>query len=101
MAAAMKPAANARFKVTPEETAMAHINKVVRSINQTGESICVDVFVRPDGSYGFEEYRREPEAGRGLVSRWLLLRAEVPRLRCCVGGRTQRRRVARQQNRLR
>ncbi|MDE1995280.1 MAG: hypothetical protein KGI75_22445 [Rhizobiaceae bacterium] len=44
---------------------MAHINKVMRSINQPGENICVDVFVRPDGSYGFEEYRREPEDGRG------------------------------------
>ena len=22
---------------------------------------CVDVFVRPDGSYGFEEFRRDPE----------------------------------------
>lgn len=44
---------------------MAHINKVMRSINQPGEHICVDIFVRPDGSYGFEEYRREPEHGRG------------------------------------
>ena len=44
---------------------MAHINKVMRSINQPGENICVDMFVRPDGSYGFEEYRREPEDGRG------------------------------------
>ena len=22
---------------------------------------CVDLFVRPDGSYGFEEFRRDPE----------------------------------------
>ncbi|HUA96186.1 MAG TPA: hypothetical protein VMB82_11755 [Acidimicrobiales bacterium] len=22
---------------------------------------CVDVFVRPDGSFGFEEFRRDPE----------------------------------------
>jgi hypothetical protein len=22
---------------------------------------CVDVFLRPDGSYGFEEFRRDPE----------------------------------------
>lgn len=44
---------------------MAHINKVMRSINQPGANICIDVFVRPDGSYGFEEYRREPEDGRG------------------------------------
>lgn len=43
---------------------MAHINKVMRSINQPGET-CVHVFARPDGSYGFEQYRREPEDGRG------------------------------------
>jgi hypothetical protein len=22
---------------------------------------CVDIFVRPDGTYGFEEFRRDPE----------------------------------------
>ena len=22
---------------------------------------CVDIFLRPDGSYGFEEFRRDPE----------------------------------------
>ena len=40
-------------------------NVVVRSINLQGEARCVDVFVRPDGSFGFEEYRRDPEEGRG------------------------------------
>lgn len=24
---------------------------------------CVDIFVRPDGTYGFEEFRRDPEDG--------------------------------------
>lgn len=47
------------------ETAVAHINKVLCSINQAGDYICVDVFVRPNETYGFEEYRREPEDGRG------------------------------------
>ena len=48
---------------------MAHINKVVRSINMRGEQQCVDVFVRPDGSFGFDEYRRDPEdPGRGWYS---------------------------------
>lgn len=29
---------------------------------ETGEGDrCVDLFVRPDGSYGFEEFRRDPE----------------------------------------
>ena len=44
---------------------MAHKNKVVHSHNLQGELQCVDVFVRPDGTYGFEEYRRDPEDGRG------------------------------------
>jgi hypothetical protein len=44
---------------------MAHTNKVIRSINYDGETICVDVFQRPDGTYGFEEFRRDPEDGRG------------------------------------
>lgn len=44
---------------------MAHTNTVIRSINYDGETICVDVFQRPDGSYGFEEFRRDPEDGRG------------------------------------
>lgn len=47
---------------------MAHINKVIRSINMDGETICVDVFLRPDGSFGFEEFRRDPEDGRGWYS---------------------------------
>lgn len=47
---------------------MAHINKVVRSINLDGETICVDIFHRPDGSFGFDEFRRDPEDGRGWYS---------------------------------
>ena len=44
---------------------MAHVNKVIRSINAEGAPLCVDVFRRPDGSFGFEEFRRDPEDGRG------------------------------------
>ena len=44
---------------------VSHRNKVVRSINAPGESRCVDVFRRPDGSFGFEEYRRDSEDARG------------------------------------
>jgi hypothetical protein len=47
---------------------MAHANKVVRSINLDGEAVCVDIFVRPDGTYGFDEFRRDPEDGRGWFS---------------------------------
>jgi hypothetical protein len=47
---------------------MAHINKVMRSINRDDGQVCVDIFVRPDGSYGFDEYRRDPEDTRGWYS---------------------------------
>lgn len=43
---------------------MAH-NKVYRSIEAPGGQLCIDIFCRPDGSWGFEEYRRDPEDGRG------------------------------------
>jgi hypothetical protein len=44
---------------------MAHKNVVIRSYNLDGDTQCVDIFRRSDGTYGFEEYRREPEDGRG------------------------------------
>ncbi len=44
---------------------MAHTNTILRSINLDGGLICVDIFRRPDGTFGFEEYRREPEETRG------------------------------------
>lgn len=47
---------------------MAHTNKVIRSINLDGETICVDIFMRPDGTFGFDEFRRDPEDGRGWYS---------------------------------
>lgn len=47
---------------------MAHKNKVMRSINVEGEHVCVDIFVRPDGTYGFDEFRRDPEDTRGWYS---------------------------------
>lgn len=44
---------------------MAHVNKVLRSINNQGADRCVDIFRRPDGSVGFEEFRRDAEDMRG------------------------------------
>ncbi|WLA81460.1 hypothetical protein [Bradyrhizobium elkanii] len=44
---------------------MAHVNRVLRSINDEDASHCVDIFLRPDGTVGFEEYRRDVEDGRG------------------------------------
>jgi hypothetical protein len=44
---------------------MTHKNVVLHSFNLNGETQCVDIFRRPDGTYGFEEYRRDPEDGRG------------------------------------
>jgi len=38
---------------------------VVRSVNMSGEMVCVDFFRRIDGTFGFEEFRRDPEDGQG------------------------------------
>ena len=34
---------------------------VLASFENFGGSRCVDLFARPDGTYGFEEFRRDPE----------------------------------------
>lgn len=34
---------------------------VVSSIENGERNRCVDVFMRPDGTFGFDEWRREPE----------------------------------------
>ena len=47
---------------------MAHANKVVQSINDGDGLRCVDVFRRPDETFGFEEYRREAEDPRGWTA---------------------------------
>ena len=44
---------------------MAHANKVTRSIETPDSGRCVDLFRRPDASFGFEEYRRDVEDGHG------------------------------------
>ena len=47
---------------------MAHGNIVVQSYNLEGNTVCVDIFMRADGTYGFDEFRRDPEDGRGWFS---------------------------------
>lgn len=47
---------------------MAHENKVIHSVNLHGDTVCVDIFQRPDGSFGFDEFRRDAEDGRGWFS---------------------------------
>ena len=44
---------------------MVNKNLVLKSINFDGETRCVDVFRRPDGTFGFEEFRRDVEDNRG------------------------------------
>jgi hypothetical protein len=34
---------------------------VFASIENTEGNRCVDLFLRPDGTYGFEEFRKDPE----------------------------------------
>lgn len=40
---------------------MVHENKVLRSINTPDGGRCVDIFIRPDDTFGFEEFRRDAE----------------------------------------
>ena len=51
---------------------MAHKNKVVCSINLHGEHICVDVALRPDDVFGFDEFRRDPQdlSGQHSIGRF-------------------------------
>jgi len=39
--------------------------RVLRSINNEDESRCVDLFLRCDNTFGFEEYRRDIEDNQG------------------------------------
>ncbi|HVI49965.1 MAG TPA: hypothetical protein VM661_02015 [Candidatus Sulfotelmatobacter sp.] len=44
---------------------------VFTSIENAEGNRCVDFFLRPDGTYGFEEFRRDPEdAGRWTPVRY-------------------------------
>lgn len=42
--------------------------RVVASFNGPAGDYCVDIFERDDGTFGFEEYRRDPEDLRGWFS---------------------------------
>lgn len=44
---------------------MAHKNTVMRSVNAPDGGVCVDLFQRPDGSFGFDTFRRDPEDPSG------------------------------------
>ena len=43
-------------------------NKVIRSVESPYGDYCVDVFARPNGTFGFEECRRDPEDGGAWYS---------------------------------
>jgi hypothetical protein len=40
-------------------------DRVIESINNETGDLCMDIFMREDGSFGFEEFRRDPEDLRG------------------------------------
>lgn len=44
---------------------MKRQRRVLQSINDETAQRCVDIFLRADGSFGFEEYRRDAEDARG------------------------------------
>lgn len=51
-------------------------NVVIRSIETADGLHCVDLFRRPDGRFGFAEYRRDPEDPSGWHPTGL--RSEAP-----------------------
>ena len=44
---------------------MDNKHTVLLSKNMFGDSVCVDIYQRADGTFGFEEFRRDSEDGRG------------------------------------
>ena len=42
--------------------------RVIASFNNETGDHCIDIFLRDDGSFGFEEYRRDHEDLRGWFS---------------------------------
>jgi hypothetical protein len=42
--------------------------KVLQSLHNLTQERCIDVFVRDDGSFGYDEYRRDYEDGGGWFS---------------------------------
>ena len=47
------------------QTPLIDIKKVIQLVNAPDRVLCVDVFLRHDGSFGFDEFRRDPEDSRG------------------------------------
>lgn len=44
------------------------VTRVVASFNSPAGDHCVDIFAREDGTFGFEEYRKDPEDTSGWFS---------------------------------
>ena len=57
-------ALNSFYGVLP----LARKYRVMQSINLDGEHICVDILLRNNGTYGFDEFRRDPEDTNGWYS---------------------------------
>jgi hypothetical protein len=47
---------------------MATPPKVLKSLENSAGDHCVDIFVRADGTFGFDEYRRDPDDMSGWFS---------------------------------
>jgi len=50
------------------ELGLSAITSVLTSLENSSGDHCVDIFVRTDGTFGFEEYRRDPEDVSGWFS---------------------------------
>jgi len=50
------------------ELGLSAITSVLTSLENSSGDHCVDIFVRTDGTFGFEEYRRDSEDVSGWFS---------------------------------
>ena len=53
-------------------------NRVLNSIETPDGGLCVDIFIRPNGSYGFEIYRRDIETLAGWFAIGTHIDTEYP-----------------------
>ena len=51
-------------------------NRVLSSIETPEGALCVDIFIRPKGSYGFEIYRRDIET----LSGWFAIGTHIDKV---------------------
>jgi hypothetical protein len=61
---------------------------VLDSVENREHDRCVDIFRRPDGSHGFEEFRRDAEDGGAWTPMWYYSGASYPSKEAALAAAT-------------